>query len=85
MRYIVDSLKQLVFDNKVDDIVTLHSEVLGRDKERILLDTDIFMQTSRHEGIGQFCMKWKSNLIFILLISIWILCNIKTESMKKFL
>jgi len=39
--------------NKADvqDIVILHHEVSGKEKERILLDSDVFIQTSRFEGM----------------------------------
>lgn len=44
-------VESLIEDNGVGDIVTLHHEVTGEEKHNILLDTDIFIQTSRHEGM----------------------------------
>lgn len=36
---------------KVGDVVSLHHEVAGEQKEQILLDSDVFIQTSRFEGM----------------------------------
>lgn len=44
-------VESLIEDNGVGDIVKLHHEVTGVEKQNILLDTDIFIQTSRHEGM----------------------------------
>lgn len=44
-------LKQLIHDAQVGDIVKLHHEVSGVEKERILLGADVFFQTSRTEGM----------------------------------
>ncbi len=44
-------VQSLIEENGVGDLVTLHREVSGEEKENILLDTDIFIQTSRHEGM----------------------------------
>lgn len=41
----------LIAEHDVNDIITLHKSVLGEDKERVLLDGDIFIQTSRFEGM----------------------------------
>ena len=43
-------LEELIAGANVGDIVKLHSEVSGAEKERILLDSDLFIQTSRFEG-----------------------------------
>ena len=45
-----EQVKKLIQEKMVEDIVLLHHEVRGVDKEKVLLDTDIFIQTSRHEG-----------------------------------
>ncbi len=45
------AVEQLIKDNEVGDIVNLHHEILGEEKEKALLDADIFIQTSRHEGM----------------------------------
>lgn len=44
-------LSDLIHEFGVDDIVTLNHEVGGKEKECILLDSDIFLQTSRFEGM----------------------------------
>lgn len=44
-------VKQLIEDNGVQDIVFLLDAVSGAEKEKILLDADIFIQTSRMEGM----------------------------------
>jgi len=45
------NLSKLIKDNGVEDIVELHHAVQGEEKERLLLESDIFIQTSRHEGM----------------------------------
>ena len=45
------NIERLIAENGVGDIVTLHPAVSGKEKEDILLDTDIFIQTSRFEGM----------------------------------
>ncbi len=47
----LESLENLVHEKKIGDIVHLNSEVLGKEKEEILLNADIFIQTSRSEGM----------------------------------
>lgn len=44
-------VKKLISDNNVQDIVSLLPAVSGAKKEEILLNTDIFIQTSRFEGM----------------------------------
>lgn len=44
-------VKQLVKDNQIEDLVSLNLEISGEEKERKLLESDIFIQTSRHEGM----------------------------------
>lgn len=44
-------VRTLIADNAVGDIVTLNNPVIGEEKERVLLDSDIFIQTSRTEGM----------------------------------
>lgn len=46
-----DEIRRMIFENGVDNLVQLHSEVSGAEKENILLDTDVFIQTSRFEGM----------------------------------
>ncbi len=45
------NIQRLISENGVGDIVFLHPEISGREKEKILLDTDVFIQTSRFEGM----------------------------------
>lgn len=44
-------VSDLITSAEVMDIVHLHHEVSGEEKERILLDADVFIQTSRFEGM----------------------------------
>ena len=44
-------LQNMIQEKQIGDIVRLSREVVGQDKEDILLDGDIFIQTSRHEGM----------------------------------
>lgn len=44
-------VKNLIVENNVGDVVTLLDAVLGEEKEKTLLDSDIFIQTSRSEGM----------------------------------
>lgn len=44
-------VESLIDQNDIKDIVTLHHELKGDEKQRRLLDADIFIQTSRHEGM----------------------------------
>lgn len=44
-------MRELVAKNGVADLVTLHPAVVGEEKQRILLDADVFIQTSRTEGM----------------------------------
>ncbi len=46
----VSKLKNIIKKNKIDDIVFIHESVFGDEKEKILLDADIFIMTSRFEG-----------------------------------
>lgn len=44
-------VKQMITERQLGDIVTLSPAIFGEEKERALLDTDIFVQTSRLEGM----------------------------------
>ena len=46
-----DQVRKLIHDNKVGDIVTLHQPIDGKEKEDIILSADVFIQTSRFEGM----------------------------------
>lgn len=45
------NVERLIETFKVGEVVTLHHEVTGEDKEKVLLASDVFVQTSRHEGM----------------------------------
>ena len=45
------NIKKMINEKGIADIVTLHSAVSGVEKERILLSADVFIQTSRFEGM----------------------------------
>lgn len=45
------NVERMIQERGIGDIVTLHNKVSGADKERVLLETDIFVQTSRFEGM----------------------------------
>ncbi len=44
-------LRGLIEENGVSDVIKLHSEIAGEEKEQALLSSDVFIQTSRHEGM----------------------------------
>ena len=44
-------VEQMIAERSLNDIVTLNPPVFGCDKEQILLESDIFIQTSRFEGM----------------------------------
>ena len=46
-----DNIEYLIIKNDVGGIVKLHPAVSGREKEDVLLNTDVFIQTSRLEGM----------------------------------
>ena len=46
-----DHLKELISDADVGDIISLNHEISGKEKETVLLNTDVFIQTSRFEGM----------------------------------
>ena len=46
-----NKVKALLFENNVEEFMQLKTEVSGVEKENILLDTDVFIQTSRFEGM----------------------------------
>ena len=46
----VSFLRDKIKDNNLEDIVFLYDAVFGNDKEKVLLNSDIFIQTSRMEG-----------------------------------
>ena len=46
-----DNIARLIDEYRVQDIVSLNHEILGDDKINKLLDSDVFVQTSRFEGM----------------------------------
>ncbi len=44
-------LKELIDNMQLEDLVHLHHEVSGEEKKKILLESDVFIQTSRFEGM----------------------------------
>lgn len=44
-------IKSMIIEKSIDDIIKINSAVIGVNKERVLLDSDIFIQTSRTEGM----------------------------------
>lgn len=47
----LDQVRALVKENGIEDLVSLYTEISGFQKEEKLLNADIFIQTSRHEGM----------------------------------
>ncbi len=45
------AVQEMVAERGLGDLFSLHPPVSGEEKERILLEADIFVQTSRHEGM----------------------------------
>lgn len=45
------NVERLIAEFNVGDVVTLHHEISGADKENVLLGSDVFVQASRHEGM----------------------------------
>lgn len=46
-----EKLNKIIKDNEIDDIVKISDGVFGADKELILQQTDVFVMTSRYEGM----------------------------------
>lgn len=44
-------LSKLINDYQIDDLVRVGEKVLGKEKERVLLNSDVFILTSRFEGL----------------------------------
>lgn len=44
-------IEEFIREKKLGDIVCLHHEISGAEKERMLLAADVFIQTSRSEGM----------------------------------
>lgn len=46
-----ENVHRLILERELSDFVSLHPAVFGDEKKNILLDADIFIQTSRFEGM----------------------------------
>lgn len=46
-----DHVQSLILENDVQDLVSLNHEIIGNDKIEKLLEADVFIQTSRFEGM----------------------------------
>lgn len=46
-----DEIRNLVAENNVEELIQLKQEISGIQKESVLLDSDVFIQTSRSEGM----------------------------------
>lgn len=46
-----ESVKNMIEENELEDVIYLHHEISGEEKEKAILDADIFIQTSRSEGM----------------------------------
>ena len=49
-RYDYNIIASIIVERKLTDIVAIHDEVGGREKEEVLLNSDLFIMTSRFEG-----------------------------------
>ena len=46
-----ENVERLIRENEVQDLISLNHEILGEEKINKLMDSDIFIQTSRFEGM----------------------------------
>ena len=60
-------VKKMVEQSQVEDLVKLNLQISGPAKEKKLLDSDIFIQTSRHEGMPMGVLEAMSYAIPCLL------------------
>lgn len=49
-RYDYLTIKRYVIEKRIDDIVHVYDEISGEDKQNVLLQSDLFVLTSRFEG-----------------------------------
>lgn len=45
------AIETMIMNRKLNDFVELHREIAGEDKKKVLLEADVFIQTSRFEGM----------------------------------
>ena len=46
-----EALRNTIIEKKLECFVCLHHAITGEEKKKVLLDSDLFIQTSRHEGM----------------------------------
>lgn len=46
-----DALQSLIDENNVGDLCVIHEPIMGAEKEKVILNSDLFIQTSRSEGM----------------------------------
>lgn len=46
-----EAVTKMVDERNINDLVSLHLQIEGMEKRNVLLNTDVFIQTSRHEGM----------------------------------
>lgn len=49
-RYDYDLIEQEIITRGLTDVVAIHNEISGKEKERVLLGADVFLMASRFEG-----------------------------------
>ena len=47
----VNELKKMMAEYKIEDLIEINDSVFGEEKERVLLKSDVFVMTSRFEGM----------------------------------
>lgn len=47
----VEVFNRMINDKNIQDIITIHGPVYGKEKEEILLNSDVFIMTSEYEGM----------------------------------
>ena len=47
----IPGIKKLISETRTEGLITLHPAIFGEEKKRALLNSDIFIQTSRHDGM----------------------------------
>lgn len=48
----IKKMEKIISQYGISDLVTIHGSVVGKEKEKILLDSDVFIMTSRFEGFS---------------------------------
>lgn len=48
----IQKMEDLILQYGISDIVSIYGSVVGEDKEKVLLDSDVFIMTSRFEGFS---------------------------------